>query len=100
MYLVRSRPGLHRSIRFGRAALLVNGQVFGLEAEVGQNVFHRNALATVLHKPGLTLAEAAPVFAGYWLVICRRIGYRMGHGIGMDVHFGKAPEALRTASLR
>jgi len=54
-------------------------KIFGLETKVGQDLFHRNALAS-LRKPSSALAQAAPVFFGYRLVIgsvYRRIEERL-----------------------
>lgn len=50
-------------------------KIFG-QSELRKDIFHRNALATALLKPSLTVVEAAAIFVGHWLIV----GWSRGHG--------------------
>jgi hypothetical protein len=57
---------------------VLHREVFGSESELGQNVFHRNALAAALSKPGLATVKAPAVLVGDWFIV----GWRRSHGSG------------------
>lgn len=57
-----------------RRHLLVQRNVFRLKPELGENLFHRNALTPALCEPFLSVKNPAPVLRCYGLIIGRRAG--------------------------
>jgi hypothetical protein len=62
-------------------ALLIDGNVFRLQLELGENLFHGNALAAVLRERSLAVTDAPPVFFRHGLVIRRCVRDRGGRWI-------------------
>jgi hypothetical protein len=75
------RPGFIEPLNPVRPHLLIERKIFRFKTELGQHLFHRNALAGALFEPGLTLTEATAVFLGDGLVIHGRVAQSGSHGV-------------------
>ena len=98
------RPWLRRTTRPGRAALLVDREVFRIHSKLGQHVLHGNAIAAALSEPSLPFVKAAAVFFAYrfWsvrfvVVVDHDFERVNGHGF---VHIILSPRDDARAAVR
>jgi len=67
-------------MRWGGDSLLAEREIFERQAEIGKNLFHRNALAAALGEPNLSLANTATVLVGDRFIVDGCGGGSVQHG--------------------